>query len=440
MNYTRVKKYFLITLSFFSLCAFSAQGNNVFNAESNMIIRPDDVNYKFTISSGSIYQIAVDTKNKLVYASWGYRLGKNPVAGILAFDIDSLNPKGVIKDIRDVYSIDYDEKNNRLLAEHTVSRKADDGDILNGNSFDVIGLNNGKKIIDTVVVDKGKTERSYFNSHYIFGLPNGNIVLSSESSPRTGGPENMQRITMYNSTGHELWQSKPFPGLVATLISGEKIIAGANELYEISMVDGSVNNSPYSLKSVNDEARYISLVQGDDVIYATSFYHGNKNKVNTDKGKYKNIYVIEKGKAAKGFSTVSFNDSFGTGSTGITYNPKMKHLYTANFNDGSISIINTENSRNLNDYVNVKIKGAWGVNSVVYRNNDNKTDIYVSVKGGHGENVKKTEESDDVKLAKLTIDGGILGPTPWCKISMLDIKSGTYDQKDEDCDILQKNN
>ncbi|HEC8062488.1 TPA: hypothetical protein R4B11_004724, partial [Salmonella enterica subsp. enterica serovar Potsdam] len=70
----------------------------------------------------------------------------------------------------------------------------------------------------------------------------------------------------------------------------------------------------------------------------------------------------------------------------------------------------------------------------------NKTDIYVSVKGGHGENVKKTEESDDVKLAKLTIDEGILGASPWCKISILDIKSDTYDQKDEDCVIVRNNN
>lgn len=435
MNCTKVPKCFLLSLCFLSSCVFSVQNNNVFNTSSNMILRPDDENYKDTISSGSIYQIALDKKNNLVYASWGYRLGKNPVAGILAFDMDSLNPKGIIKDIRDVYGIDYDEVNNRLLAEHTVSRKTDEGYILNGNSFDVIDLNNGKKIIETVVVDKGKRERDYFNSHYIFGLSNGNIVLSSESSPRNGGPKNMQRITMYNAAGHELWQSKPFPGLVAAIVSGEKIIAGANDLYEISMKDGGVNTYPYAFKSGGDYTRYMSLIQGKGVIYATSFIHGNKNRTG---GEYKNIYVIEKGKTAQGFSTVSFNDSFGTGSTGVAFNSETNQLYTANFNDGTISIIDADNARDLSHYTNIKIKNAWGVNSVAYQNNGEKTDIYFSIKGGHGENVKNTEKSDDVKLAKLTIDGSIFSSSPWCRISILDIKSGVYDQQNKDCDILSK--
>lgn len=439
MNYLCGAKPFVLFFSFFSPFVLSAQNDNdnVFNSESDMIVRPDNENYKKTMSSGSIYEIAIDKENSLIYASWGYRLGTNPMVGIVAFDIDTLKAKGFIKNIRDVYGLAFDAKNNRLLAEHTVTRKIGDGDFLQGNSFDVISLANGRKLIDTVEVDKDKKDRDYFNSHYIFPIEDGGVILSSESKPKKGGPENMQKITKYNSSGHELWQSKPFPGLVAALISDQKIIAGSNDLYEIDMRDGSINPALYAKRPLNDEARYMALAQGKGVVYATSFIHLSENDLTTKKQPYKNIYVIEKGKPATGFSTVSFDQSFGIGSTGLAFNAETNQLYTANFNDSTISIINTKNPRDLNDYKNIRLKDSWGVNSIAYNNHDGKVDIYVGIKGGHGKNVKHTEQdADDVKLAKITINSKFFEPLSWCKISVFDIKSDRYDYYNTDCDVL----
>ncbi|EAM4650757.1 hypothetical protein EGD29_23905, partial [Salmonella enterica] len=59
--------------------------------------------------------------------------------------------------------------------------------------------------------------------------------------------------------------------------------------------------------------------------------------------------------------------------------------------------------------------------------------------GGHGKNVKYTDQGmDDVKLAKITLNNKYANTSLWCKISIMDIKSNTFDYKEHQCDIQQK--
>ncbi|EBS4549500.1 hypothetical protein DQK32_27220, partial [Salmonella enterica subsp. enterica serovar Newport] len=302
----------------------------------NNLIPPESIEYINAIKSGSAYQLAVDPKNNLIYISWGYRLGSNPVAGILAFELDNLKAKGFINGVHDVYGLAFDQRNKRLLAEHTVSRKTEEGKLLTGNSFDIISLKDGTKLTKTIEIDREKKDRNAFNSHYIFVNDIGDIFISSESKPKNGGPDGMQKITKYNSAGAEVWQTKAFPGLVAALISDDKLIAGVNDLYEISLSDGTINKTLYASKPDNDDARYMALAKGDNLIYAASF--SKLENIAPKKRSYDNIYVIEKGKSAKGFSTITYKESVGVGSTSLIVNPERKELYTANFNDNTISI------------------------------------------------------------------------------------------------------
>ncbi|HEH8789788.1 TPA: beta-propeller fold lactonase family protein, partial [Salmonella enterica] len=178
----------------------------------------------------------------------------------------------------------------------------------------------------------------------------------------------MQKITKYNSSGTEVWQTKAFPGLVAALISNDKIIAGANDLYEISLSDGAISKSLYASKPENGDARYMALVKGDNLVYAASF--SKLENIKPNQIKYDNVYVIEKGKAAKGFSTVTNNKTVGVGSTSLIVNPERKELYTANFNDNTISVINIKNKADLSIYKNIFIQDAWGINAVTYVNSN----------------------------------------------------------------------
>lgn len=153
-----------LSLSFFSISAYSAQelNRNIFNVGGNNLTLPDSAEYMNAIKSGSAYQLAVDPKSNLLYMSWGYRLGSNPVAGILAFELDNLKAKGFINGIHDVYGLDFDQKNNRLLAEHTVSRKTEEGELLTGNSFDIISLKDGTKLTNTIEIDQEKKRKEHF--------------------------------------------------------------------------------------------------------------------------------------------------------------------------------------------------------------------------------------------------------------------------------------
>lgn len=426
-----------ISFALLSQAAFSAEpaSANVFNHPNANIVKPDAESYLASIKAGSIYQMAVDNPENLLYVSWGYRLGDNPDAGVLAFSLDDLQAKGFLKSVRDVYALGLDEHNNRLLAEHTVSRKLNGGDALVGNSFDVISLADGAKITGPVLIDDRSAERDKFRSHYIFSDKAGNILVSSESRPKKGGPENKQKITMYNSAGKQVWQSKPFPGLVAALVSDGTIIAGADDLYQLDAKTGRVSDKPYAKKPQKGQARYMSLVQGDGVIYASSFRKNDKKDAASN-APYENIYVISKGQASKGFSTVKSHDALGVGSVGLAYNPLRKQLYSANFNDNTVSVIDASRPAKLDHYKNIAIKDAWAINSVVYRNAGEATNIYVGIKGGHGKNVKDTGKNlDDVKIAKITLTG-----TPddksWCKISVLDVKSNKFDYQDRQCDLV----
>ncbi|EBP3056782.1 TPA: beta-propeller fold lactonase family protein [Salmonella enterica subsp. enterica serovar Reading] len=428
-----------LSLSFISISAYSTQeiNKNIFNIGGNNLTLPESTEYMNVIKSGSAYQLVVDPKSNLIYMSWGYRLGSNPVAGILAFELDSLKAKGFINGVHDVYGLAFDQKNNRLLAEHTVSRKTEEGELLTGNSFDIISLKDGTKLTNTIEIDQGKKERNTFNSHYIFVNDIGDIFISSESKPKNGGAVGMQKITKYDSSGTEIWQTKPFPGLVAALISNDKLIAGVNDLYEINLNDGAINKSLYSSKPDNGEARYMALAKGDDLIYAASF--SKVDNIKSNQKNYDNIYVIEKGKAAKGFSTVTYKNNVGVGSTSLSVNPERKELYSANFNDNTISIVDIKNKTNLNKYKNIFIQDAWGINAVTYVNFDNNTYIYATIKGGHGKNVKHTDQGmDDVKLAKITLNKKYINTSSWCKISIMDIKSNTFDYKGRQCTIQQK--
>ncbi|MHC5174523.1 YncE family protein [Serratia rhizosphaerae] len=423
--------------SLISTAAHSAQRShaNIFNDNDSAIVTPDSAQYTTALKSGSLYQLALDAPDNLLYVSWGYRLGTHPDAGILAFGLNDLKAKGFIKNISDVYALSLDKVNNRLLAEHTVSRKMEDGKVLKGNSFDVVSLNNGAKLVDTTEIDKGKKDRNTFRSHYIFGDAHGNVFISSESKPKKGGPEGMQKITKYDSSGHELWQSKPFPGLVAAMIYHGRIIAGANDVYEIDINNGKINERPYAMKPADDQARYMSFAKGNGVIYATSFTR-EKPTSKSEHKEFNNVYVIEQGRSAKGFSTVKFKNNVGVGSTGLAFNANMNQLYTANFNDNTISIIDVSDKNDLTNYKNILIKGAWGVNSIVYRNHDKKTDIYVGIKGGHGENVKHTDKGmDDVKLAKITLDNQAKNTASWCSISILNVKSNKFEYKGKQCEV-----
>ncbi|EHI3120786.1 beta-propeller fold lactonase family protein [Salmonella enterica] len=432
-------KSLAIYLSFFSIYSYSAQGLNIniFNDDGNNLIPPESIEYINAIKSGSAYQLAVDPKNNLIYISWGYRLGSNPVAGILAFELDNLKAKGFINGVHDVYGLAFDQRNKRLLAEHTVSRKTEEGKLLTGNSFDIISLKDGTKLTKTIEIDREKKDRNAFNSHYIFVNDIGDIFISSESKPKNGGPDGMQKITKYNSAGAEVWQTKAFPGLVAALISDDKLIAGVNDLYEISLSDGTINKTLYASKPDNDDARYMALAKGDNLIYAASF--SKLENIAPKKRSYDNIYVIEKGKSAKGFSTITYKESVGVGSTSLIVNPERKELYTANFNDNTISIVDIKNKTNLSQYKNIFIKDAWGVNAVTYLNVGDNTNIYATIKGGHGKNVKYTDHGiDDVKLAKITLNSKAANTSSWCTISVIDIKSNTFDYKEHQCNI-QKN-
>ncbi len=431
-----IHKASVICLSFICISAYSAQklNQNIFNVGGVNLTLPESTEYMSAIKSGSAYQLAVDPKNNLLYMSWGYRLGSNPVAGILAFELDSLKAKGFINGVHDVYGLAFDQKNNRLLAEHTVSRKTEEGTLLTGNSFDIISLKDGTKLTNTIEIDQEKKERNTFNSHYIFINDIGDIFISSESKPKHGGPDGMQKITKYDSSGTEVWQTKPFPGLVAALISNEKLIAGANDLYEISLSDGAISKSLYASKPENGDARYMAMAKGDNVIYAT--YFSKSDNIKPNQTKYDNIYVIEKGKTAKGFSTVTNNKTVGAGSTGLIVNPERKELYTANFNDNTISVIDIKNKTDLSIYKNIFIQDAWGINAVTYINSSDKTYIYAAIKGGHGKNVKHTEQGiNDVKLAKITLNSKKANTSSWCKISIMDIKSNTFDYKEHQCNI-----
>ncbi|ASG74521.1 beta-propeller fold lactonase family protein [Salmonella enterica] len=428
-----------LSLSFFSISAYCAQelNRNIFNVGGNNLTLPESAEYMNAIKSGSAYQLAVDPKSNLLYMSWGYRLGSNPVAGILAFELDNLKAKGFINGIHDVYGLDFDQKNNRLLAEHTVSRKTEEGELLTGNSFDIISLKDGTKLTNTIEIDQGKKERNTFNSHYIFVNDIGDIFISSESKPKHGGPDGMQKITKYDSSGTEVWQTKAFPGLVAALISNDKIIAGANDLYEINLSDGAISKSLYASKPENGDARYMALAKGDNLFYAASF--SKPENIKPNQIKYDNIYVIEKRKAAKGFSTVTNKKTVGVGSTSLIVNPERKELYTANFNDNTISVINIKNKTDLSIYKNIFIQDAWGINAVAYVNSNDNTYIYAAIKGGHGKNVKYTDQGiDDVKLAKITLNNKHANTSSWCKISIMDIKSNTFDYKEHQCDIQRK--
>ncbi|MDJ6542878.1 hypothetical protein LEC33_24270 [Salmonella enterica] len=424
-----------LSLSLISISSYSKQevNGNIFNQGGDNLTRADSTGYMSAIKSGSVYQLVADPQNNLLYMSWGYRLGSNPDAGIIAFDLDNLKAKGFINGIRDVYGLAFDKENNRLLAEHTVSRKTDEGEILKGNSFDIINLKDGSKLVKTVEVDQEKKYRETFNSHYIFANNSGDIFISSESKPKKGGPEGMQKITKYDSSGAEIWQTKAFHGLVAALISDNYIIAGVNDIYEINIKDGNINKTLYARKPENNDARYMALAQGDSVIYASSFSRPESMK--PDGSRYNNIYVIEKGKAAKGFSTVSYRNSVGVGSTGIVVNSETKQLYTANFNDNTLSIIDIKNKYDLSKYKNIFIKDGWGINTVTYVNSGDKTYIYAGMKGGHGKNMKYTENIYDVKLAKITLNNKATDLSSWCKISVLDIKSNNFDYTDQQCEV-----
>lgn len=424
-----------LSLSLISISSYSKQevNGNIFNQGGDNLIRADSARYMNAIKSGSVYQLVADPQNNLLYMSWGYRLGSHPDAGIIAFELDNLKAKGFINGIHDVYGLAFDKKNNRLLAEHTVSRKTDDGEILKGNSFDIINLKDGSNLVKTIEIDQDKKYRDTFNSHYIFSNNNGDIFISSESKPKRGGPEGMQKIIKYDSSGAEIWQTKAFPGLVAALISDNYIIAGVNDIYEISIKDGNINKTLYARKPENSDARYMTLAQGDSVIYASSFSRPENMK--PDGSSYNNIYVIEKEKAAKGFSTVSYRNSVGVGSTGIIVNPETKQLYTANFNDNTLSIIDIKNKHDLSKYKNIFIKNGWGINTVTYVNSSDKTYIYAGIKGGHGENMKHTEDIHDVKLAKITLNNKATDLSLWCKISVLDIKSNKFDYTDQQCEV-----
>ncbi|HGB3676394.1 TPA: hypothetical protein ACIVDA_004454, partial [Salmonella enterica subsp. enterica serovar Muenchen] len=149
--------------------------------------------------------------------------------------------------------------------------------------------------------------------------------------------------------------------------------------------------------------------------------------------------VIEKGKTAKGFSTVTYKNNIGVGSTSLSVNPERKQLYSANFNDNTISIVDIKNKTDLSKYKNIFIQDAWGINAVAYVNSDNNTYIYATIKGGHGKNVKYTDQGmDDVKLAKITLNKKYVNTSSWCKISIMDIKSNTFDYKERQCTIQQK--
>lgn len=425
-----------LSLSLISISAYSAQelNGNIFNEGDGNLTLPGSTEYMNAIKSGSAYQLAVDPKSNLLYMSWGYRLGSNPDAGIIAFELDNLKAKGFINGVRDVYGLAFDQRNNRLLAEHTVSRKTVKGELLNGNSFDIINLRDGSKLAKTIEVDQGKEERNTFNSHYIFVNNSSDIFISSESKPKKGGPEGMQKITKYDSSGAEVWQTKAFPGLVAALISDDKIIAGVNDIYEISLADGTISKSLYASKPDNSSARYMALAKGDNIVYAASF--SRKENIMPDGISYDNIYVIEKGKTAKGFSTVTYRNPVGVGSTSLIVNPERKELYSANFNDNTISIIDIKNKTNLSMYKNIFIQDAWGINTVIYVNSNDKTYIYAVIKGGHGKNVKHTDKDmDDVKLAKITLNNKAANSPLWCKISVMDIKSNTFDYVENQCDI-----
>lgn len=65
--------------------------------------------------------------------------------------------------------------------------------------------------------------------------------------------------------------NQTIPGTCAALISNDKLIAGANDLYEISLSDGAISKSLYASKPENGDARYMAMAKGDNVIYATSF-------------------------------------------------------------------------------------------------------------------------------------------------------------------------
>lgn len=432
-------KSLLICLSLFSILSCSAQEyhQNIFNVGGHNLTLSECDEYMNAIKSGSAYQLAVDTKSNLLYMSWGYRLGTNPVAGILAFDLETLKAKGFISGIHDVYGLAFDKKNNRLLAEHTVSRKTETGKLLTGNSFDIIRLQDGTKLTNTIELDKGTEERSHFNSHYIMVNDIGDIFISSESKPKQGGPEGMQKITKYNSYGIEIWQTVPFPGLVAALVYDNYIIAGVNDLYEINTQNGLVNRKLYS-RNTNKDARYMALAKGDNLVYAASLSKLGLQQDNNKK-KYNNIYVLEKGKLAKGFSTLQNKGLVGTGSTSIAVNDARQELYTANFNDHTISIVNTKNKTDLSQYKNIFIKNAWGINYVTYINSGENTYLYAVIKGGHGHNIKHTEQGvDDVKLAKITLNRKEINSKSWCTISLLDIKSNTFDYKGKQCDVYNK--
>ncbi|HFP3769808.1 TPA: YncE family protein [Escherichia coli] len=439
MQFNHKSLLICLSLSLFSIPSYSAQEcpQNIFNVGGHNLTLPESYEYVNGIKSGSAYQLVVDTKSNLLYMSWGYRLGSNPIAGILAFDLESLKAKGFISGIHDVYGLAFDKKNNRLLAEHTVSRKTEADKLLTGNSFDIIRLKDGTKLTNTIEIDKGKQGRSHFNSHYILVNDIGDIFISSESKPKHGGPEGMQKITKYNSSGIEIWQTVAFPGLVAVLIYDNNIIAGVNDLYEINTKDGSVNRELYS-RNTNKDARYMALAKGDNLVYAASFSKLGLQQENNKK-KYNNIYVLEKGKLAKGFSTLQNKGLVGTGSTSIAVNDARQELYTANFNDHTISIVNTKNKTDLSQYKNIFIKNAWGVNYVTYINSGENTYLYAVIKGGHGHNIKHTEQGvDDVKLAKITINRKEINSESWCTISLLDIKSNTFDYKGKQCDVHNK--
>ncbi|HHX0267633.1 TPA: hypothetical protein ACU3VF_004995 [Escherichia coli] len=439
MKFIHKASVIFLSFSFFSISASSAQelDGNIFNIGGDNLTKPENYEYMNAIKAGSAYQLVVDPKSNLLYMSWGYRLGSNPVAGILAFELDTLKAKGFINGIHDVYGLDFDQKNNRLLAEHTVDRKTETGELLTGNSFDIINLKDGTKLTNTIEIDQEKKERHTFNSHYIFVNDIGDIFISSESKPKHGGPDGMQKITKYDSSGIKIWQTVAFPGLVAALIYDNHIIAGKNELYEINIKNGTVNPELYSCNP-NKNARYIDLAKGDNLVYAASF---SKSSLPQDNDKqYNNIYVLEKGKLAKGFSTVKNKGFFGLGSTSIAVNNARHELYTANFNDHTISIVNIKNKTNLSQYKNIFIKNSWGINYVTYINSGYNTYLYAAIKGGHGNNIKHTEQGvDDVKLAKITINRKAVNSESWCTISLLDIKSNTFDYQGQICDVETTN-
>ncbi|HFJ2162971.1 TPA: hypothetical protein ACGTPM_003132, partial [Salmonella enterica] len=78
-------------------------------------------------------------------------------------------------------------------------------------------------------------------------------------------------------------------------------------------------------------------------------------------------------------------------------------------------------------------------NSVTYVNSNDNTYIYAAIKGGHGGNIKYTDQGmDDVKLAKITLNSKAANTSSWCKISVMDIKSNTLDYKERLCNIQKK--